>query len=143
MKYVRRLLALGALIALPLGLMADGHEVKKIIINGEEVTGDVDLEAIEEIIQKIEVDDGMHKRIIIAKGGDGNVEVEKIVDDMGPRGPGMRHRKHHGFHMAPPPMLEPLGRDAANCVLKNIRNAQTDAAAMAVVQACRSLNPAD
>ena len=78
-----RILSLLILLALPLGLMADGHikTVKKIIIDGEEAAAG-DLEMIEEIIEKIDGD--KRTRIVIARDHEGDVEVEA----------------HEGHHMA-------------------------------------------
>lgn len=138
-----RILSLLILLALPLGLMADGHikTVKKIIIDGEEAAAG-DLEMIEEIIEKIDGD--KRTRIVIARDHEGDVEVEAHEGHhmaLAPR------RGHHGGKGHHGPMgrhhkgMGALSEDAADCVLKNIRNAQSDAAAKAVVHACRTLNP--
>lgn len=44
-------------------------------------------------------------------------------------------------HGKPHKRMDRLSEGAAECVLKNIRNASSDKAAMAVVKACRTLNP--
>ena len=137
MKYQTRLLPLLALLVLPLGLMADDpvKKVRKIVIDSDGTVSEADIGDIEEIIEQIDGD--TQTRIMIARGHDGDVEVEKFVDKLEHGGPHGRHgfmKRHH-------PGMGKMSEEAANCVLKNIRNAQSDTAARAVVKACRTLNP--
>ncbi len=135
--------------------VADDHEkTKKIIVkDGEVIEGeDVDFERIEEILKEVnvEVEDTGDMRIFVTKTDDGEVKVEKLmgkgghwVGKMGDapmhmmgEGP---HRIHMMKHRAPRAVMS---KDAGNCVLKNIKNASTEAAAKAVVRACQAMHPA-
>jgi hypothetical protein len=139
MKYQTRLLPLIALLVLPFGLMADNHmkKVHKIVIDSDGAASEADIGDIEEIIERIDAEGDTQTRIVIARDHDGDVEVEKFVEKLG-------HGGHHAVMKRHHPGMGKMGKmseDAAECVLKNIRNAQSDTAARAVVRACRTLNP--
>ena len=83
----------------------------------------------------------------VTKDETGEIRMEKRPADHGGRaikrmrdmdrdGPGM-HAAHHGKPMK----MERMSEDAADCVLKNIKNASSDFAVMAVVKSCRTLSP--
>ena len=142
---MHKLLIVTAALFLTFSAAAEDEKVvkKRIVMAGD---GEHD-ERIEEIIEKVEAvtgDDG-NVHVVVKRIQDGEVDVETYVTapgDFHGMAPGMPHPPRammmKGMHHPMPKMSS----EAADCVLKNIKNAASDAAAMAVVRACSTLNPA-
>lgn len=147
-------LALGFFAIVPLTLAAEGDSDAPVVKKHVIVAGADDIE-VTEIIERAKAlaheaggaDGDGPVKVIVMKDDDGNVEVEKIVTGEGmfatpamPPMHGVHRMKAFGIpHGMQSP--EPMNEATANCVLKNIRNAASDHAAVAVVRACRALNP--
>jgi hypothetical protein len=141
---MHKFLIVTAALFLTFSLAAEDEKFvkKRIVMAGD---GEHD-ERIEEIIEKVEAisgEDG-NVHVVVKRIQDGEVDVETYVtapNEFHAMAPGMPHPPRammmKGRHN---PMPE-MSTEAANCVLKNIRNAASDAAAMAVVRACSTLNP--
>ena len=158
---MRRLTLIAALagLALPFAAFADDHAIQKTIEKKIIVTegDDADLAEIMEMVEA-EIGDEHNLEVYVTKGEDGEVHIEKRPGK--PHGPG--HRKimkmmdmHDDMDLDMDVIMEgPHGMwgrghgrrgrmsvDAADCVLKNIKNAHSDEAAWAVMRACKTLNP--
>lgn len=129
----------------PLSSFAEEQMVKKrvVVTDGEDLDG-----RITEIIETVESamgEDG-NVRVIVKRLGDGEMDVD-VEEKVSVAGRGRaRHMAPHGTH-GPRGHHRSHGQSkmsegAAECVLKHIRNAQSDQAAKAVVNACKTLNPA-
>lgn len=140
---MHKFLVISVALLFALTAVAESEKVtqQRIFIAGD---GERD-ERIEEIIEKVEAISGEegNVHVVVKRIQDGEVDVETFVaapNEFHVRAPGMRHPPRamiKGMHHSMPEM----STDAANCVLKNIRNAASDAAAMAVVRACSALHP--
>ena len=107
----------------------DLAEVMELIESGAGESQDIELYVLKDETGEITIDKtlpGHERRIARLKRG---------MDKSCP----MAHAGHHGRSMK----MEALSEDAADCVLKNIKNAATDLAVKAVVNACGALNPID
>jgi hypothetical protein len=135
-----KILILTIAIVFPVAGLADEQVVKKhVVVNADEPHD----EHIEEIIQRVEAMAGEDGRfqVFVKRLGDGEVEVEEIAmphEDLAHLTP---HAGHAIMMKGKRPHMPKISEAAAECVLKNIRHAATDAAARAVVQACSVLNP--
>ena len=140
---MHKFLIISAGLLFTLSAAAESEKVtqQRIVIAGD---GERD-ERIEEIIEKVEAISGEegNVHVVVKRIHDGEVDVETYVtapNEFHARAPGMPHPPHamrKGMHRSMPEMSP----DAANCVLKNIRNAASDTAAVAIVRACSTLNP--
>lgn len=150
MKKITILSALAALL-LSLTTLAEEQRIEKRVIV---TTGDSDEMALAEIMEMVETEiEGEEDiNVFVTVDEDGEVSIEKMTGGEGRRhrmkamkGVGMGHGPFtaHPCGMAGPHCGKGAGmtEGAAECVLKNIRNAASDHAAMAVVQACRTLSP--
>lgn len=149
-------------LLMPFAASADEKEFERkiekrvIVTNGGE---EAELEEIMEMVEA-EIGDETNVEVYVTKDENGEVTIEKF-----PGKPG-KHAMHvmrafdmadmadidmdfdmpgiHGVHRVfagPHAEMGRLSEAAADCVLKNIKNASSDSAAMAVVKACRTLNP--
>lgn len=139
-------IALFSLVLIPAGVAA-----QEVIVEGEG-SESFDQEALDALLESMNVRADSEARIIVKKLGDGEVEVEAFSGEGAPMPDGKHHRIMKRWHapMHHGPMgkmgrhhgrMGKMSEDAANCVLKNISKANSDAAAMAVARACRTLNP--
>ena len=145
------LLVLVALLGLMLPFVASAGgqktesriEKRVIVMEGADESELADIMAMVEE----EVGDDRDVEVYVTKDETGEIRMEKRPADHGGHaikrmrdidrgGPGM-HAAHHGKPMK----MERMSEDAADCVLKSIKNASSDLAVMAVVKACRTLSP--
>ena len=145
------LLVLVALLGLMLPFLANagGHKVETRIEKRVIVMEGADESELADLMAMVEeaVGDDRDIEVYVTKDETGEIRMEKRPAEHGGRaikrmrdmdrgGPGM-HAVHHGKPMK----MERMSEDAADCVLKSIKNASSDLAVMAVVKACRTLSP--
>ena len=145
------LLVLVALLGLMLPFLANagGHKVETRIEKRVIVMEGADESELADIMAMVEEEVGGERDVeaYVTKDETGEIRMEKRPADHGGHaikrmrdidrgGPGM-HAAHHGKPMK----MERMSEDAADCVLKNIKNASSDLAVMAVVKACSTLSP--
>ena len=138
-------------------IFADHHEKKeirkeaRIIIETEGEAPD-----LAEIMKSIEAEIGDAGNVTVIVDDGGNIMVDKLPDDAiimeGHMAGGLQPiRQIHKVISAAPHIMagashmmpgaqQPMSEKTANCVLKNIRNANSDTAAHLVRQACTALN---
>ena len=145
------LLVLATLLGLmlPYVVSAGGHKADTRIEKRGIVMKGADESELADIMSMVEEEDGDDRdvEVYVTEDETGEVRMEKRRAHHGDhcakrmrhmdRGGPFTHAAHHGKTMK----IERISEDAADCVLKNIKNASSDLAVMAVLKACKTLSP--
>jgi len=141
--YLAVLIAFAVLMPLTVfSAQQDVKEERKIII---ETYGEA--ENLPAVLAQVEAEMEDANHVTVFVDDEGNVNIEKMVvgEPMNTQGHDRPHRMkmQKVMAMAPHKVHEkkpPMSAEAAGCLLKNIKNANTDGAARIIRQACIALH---
>jgi len=112
-----------------------------IVIKSDGELSDDIVEIIKEAEAQAEGDENVN--VFVTKDEGGNIKVRKEVMSHGPHKTMAVHAMPFAHHrnMLMNPNQDPMSKDAAECVIKNIGKINADGAAALLRQACQDLNP--